>query len=131
MRLRAVRPDVNPISMTTVAIFELPPELAAFDGEPVSVSVPRNVEARGGWLPLSALLEGERGVWTVLALDDGEGPTITRREVVEVLHVSDSRAYVRGTLNDGDRVIADGIHRIAPGTLVSAVDIDAQRVASN
>lgn len=117
-RLRAVRPDVNPISMTTVAIFDLPEDIAAFDGEPVSVRIPRHVPSVGGWLPLSALLEGERGVWTVLALQGDDAHTTTRREVVEVLHVSGDRAYVHGTLSNGDRVIADGIHRIAPGTLV-------------
>lgn len=117
-RLRAVRPDVNPVSMTTVAIFDLPGDVAAFDGEPIAVRIPREVAAEGGWLPLSALLEGERGVWTVLALQGDDTRTTTRREVVEVLHVSGDRAYVHGTLSHGDRVIADGIHRIAPGTLV-------------
>jgi hypothetical protein len=32
-------------------------------------------ERPGGWLPLSALLEGERGVWTVLALREDDGST--------------------------------------------------------
>lgn len=130
-RLRAVRPDVNPVSMTTVAIFELPPEVTAFDGEPVSVRIPREVVADGGWLPMSALLEGERGVWTVLALEGQEARTTTRREVVEVLHVSGDRAYVHGTLNDGDRVVADGIHRIAPGTVVRALNGPATVNAGN
>lgn len=131
VKLRAVRPDVNPISMTTVAIFELPAELAAFDGEPVSVIVPRRVAEPGGWLPLSALLEGERGVWTVLALSERDGMQVSRREVVEVLHVSGTHAFVRGTLNAGDEVIADGIHRIAPGTLVTTLNADQQRLARN
>jgi RND family efflux transporter MFP subunit len=117
--LRAVRSDVNPVSMTTVAIFALPGDIPAFDGEPVAVSMPRTETESGGWLPLSALIEGARGVWTVLALRDAQGGALALREVVEVLHVSGDAAYVRGTLNDGDRVIADGVHRIAPGTLVA------------
>ncbi len=117
--LRAVRSDVNPVSMTTVAIFALPAQLRAFDGEPVAVSLPRREEETGGWLPLSALIEGERGVWTVLALRDTADGTLAQREVVEVLHVAHDAAYVRGTLATGDRVIADGVHRIAPGTLVA------------
>jgi RND family efflux transporter MFP subunit len=116
--LRAVRPDVDPVSMTTVAIFDLPPDVDAFDGEPVAVSLPRRVTSDGGWLPLSALLEGERGIWTVLRVHDGS----TAREAVEVLHVSGDRAFVRGTLRDGDRVIADGVHRIAPGTRVTPLE---------
>ena len=125
--LRAVRPDVNPVSMTTAAIFLLPEGTDAFDGEPVTITLPRPVSETGGWLPVSALLEGDRGVWTVLALREREGGTVALREVVEVLHVSGDRAYVRGTLIDGDRVIGDGVHRVAPGTRV--IDAANQQVA--
>ncbi|MEM1142371.1 MAG: efflux RND transporter periplasmic adaptor subunit [Pseudomonadota bacterium] len=118
-QLRAVRPDVNPVTMTTVAIFELPEGISAFDGEPVSVSLPRVEEETGGWIPLSALIEGERGVWTALAIRRGTTGTVTERAVVEVMHVTDDQAFVRGTLKDGDLIVADGVHRIAPGTLVS------------
>ena len=117
--LRAIRPDVNPVSMTIAAIFLLPEGTDAFDGEPVTIALPRPVREAGGWLPVSALLEGDRGVWTVLALRERNGATVALREVVEVLHVSGDRAYVRGTLNDGDRVIGDGVHRVAPGTRVT------------
>jgi len=118
-RLRAVRPDVNPVSLTTAAIFTLPPGRLAYDGEPVSMSLPRRIAQRGGWLPLSSLLEGDRGVWTVLALRERDGQPVALREVVEVLHVSGDRAFVRGTLNHGDRIIGDGVHRVAPGTRVT------------
>jgi RND family efflux transporter MFP subunit len=120
-RLRALRPDVNPVTLTTAAMFILPPDTLAYDGEPVAISLPRRVEQAGGWLPLSALLEGERGVWTVLALRERDEGKLALREVVEVLHVSGDRAFVRGTLNDGDRVIRDGVHRVAPGTQVAVV----------
>lgn len=117
-RLRAIRPDVNPVTLTTSAIFTLPAGALAYDGEPVAISLPRRIEQRGGWLPLSALLEGERGVWTVLALRERDEGSVALREIVEVLHVSGDRAYVRGTLNSGDEVISDGVHRVAPGTRV-------------
>ncbi|WOJ95709.1 efflux RND transporter periplasmic adaptor subunit [Congregibacter brevis] len=119
--LIAVRSDVNPISMTTVAIFSMPGDIDAFDGEPVSVSLPRMEPETGGWLPLSALIEGERGIWTVLVLRDRDEGTLALREVVEVLHVSGDRAFVRGSVNNGDRLVADGVHRIAPGTLVAPI----------
>jgi RND family efflux transporter MFP subunit len=116
--LRAIRPDVNPVSMTTVAIFDLPTGLNAYDGEPVAVSLPRRVAITGGWLPLSSLLEGKRGTWTVLRLDGSDAALVALREVVEVLYTGVDQVYVRGTLRDGDRVIADGVHRITPGTRV-------------
>lgn len=119
--LRGIRPDVDPISLTTAAIFELPEQTLAYDGEPVSMKLPRDVAESGGWVPLSALLEGDRGIWTVLALRERNSETVALREVVEVLHVANDHAYVRGTLRDGDRLIGDGVHRVAPGTRVTSV----------
>ncbi|MEO0435293.1 MAG: efflux RND transporter periplasmic adaptor subunit [Pseudomonadota bacterium] len=118
-QLRAVRPDVNPITMTTVAIFDLPSGLNAFDGEPVAVGLPQEETEIGGWVPLSALIEGDRGVWSALAIRESDEGTYTERAAVEVMHVAEDQAYVRGTLVDGDLIVADGVHRIAPGTLVS------------
>ncbi|MEM8943460.1 MAG: hypothetical protein AAGC91_15015, partial [Pseudomonadota bacterium] len=57
--------------------------------------------------------------WTALAIRRGTTGTVTERAVVEVMHVTDDQAFVRGTLKDGDLIVADGVHRIAPGTLVS------------
>lgn len=125
-KLRAVRPDVNPITMTTVAIFDLPAGLNAFDGEPVAVSLPQQESEIGGWVPLSALIEGDRGVWSALAIRESDAGTYTERAAVEVMHVADDQAYVRGTLIDGDLIVADGVHRIAPGTLV-ATDPSGER----
>lgn len=124
--LRAIRPDIDAVSLTATAIFDLPENVDAFDGEPVSVAIPKVVEQIGGWLPLSALLEGERGVWTVLALRQQDQKTAALREVVEVLHTSNGYAFVKGSINNGDMLITDGVHRIAPGTSVVA----ARSVAS-
>ena len=118
--LRSIRPDIDPATQTTTAVFELPAEVAGLDGEPVALTLSERVDEPGGWLPISALIEGERGLWTVLRLQQQEDTTVALREVVEVLHVDGDRAYVRGTLAGGQRVVADGIHRVTPGTPVVA-----------
>jgi membrane fusion protein, multidrug efflux system len=116
--LLTVRPDVDPITRVTTAVFSIPPAIQAVDGEPVSLTLSEPVPMTGGWLPIAALLEGNRGLWTVLRLEqDGTGTT-TVHEAVEVLEIKDDRAYVRGTLPDGSRVVASGVHRISPGTPV-------------
>ena len=69
-------------------------------------------------MPISALLEGERGVWTVLRIEMNGESTVTVREGVEVLDIRGDRAFVRGTLPDGSRVVATGLHRVTPGTPV-------------
>jgi hypothetical protein len=73
----------------------------------------------GGWLPIAALLEGQRGVWTVLRVEPEDGSFRTAREAVEVLDIRGDQAYVRGTLASGSQVVANGVHRVTPGTLVS------------
>ena len=119
--LLSVRPDVNPVTRTATAVFALPPEVSALDGEPIMLDLPQLVPMTGGWLPISALLEGQRGVWTVLRIIELEGVLRTVREAVEVLEIQGDMAYVRGTITDGNRVVANGVHRVTPGVSVSVV----------
>ncbi len=117
--LLSIRPDIDPVTRTTTAVFGLPEGLDALDGEPVTLELDETVRASGGWLPIEALLEGNRGVWTVLRLEpDGEA-LLTVREAVEVLETRDDQVFVRGTLAFGSQVVASGVHRITPGTSVS------------
>ncbi|WP_157976395.1 efflux RND transporter periplasmic adaptor subunit [Parahaliea mediterranea] len=118
-KLRSVRPDLDPNTRAAVAVFELPPGTAALDGEAVTLLLQRDIPEQGGWLPLSALLEGQRGVWNVLAVNQQDGQWRTEREVVEVLELRGDKAFVRGTLADGQAVVADGLHRIAAGSAVT------------
>lgn len=117
--LLSVRPDVDPVTRVTTAVFAIPPSIDAVDGEPVSLQLDETVRAVGGWLPIAALLEGNRGLWTVLRLSDADGRTVTVREAVEVLEIRGDEAFVHGTLSPGSRVVASGVHRITPGTPVS------------
>ena len=118
-RLLSVKPDVNPATRAVTAIFVLPKAVGGLDGEPISLALSLPVQMAGGWLPLSALLEGERGVWTVLKIIHREGEQLTIREIVEVLEIQGDKVFVRGTIVHGDELIADGVHRVTPGTAVS------------
>ena len=71
----------------------------------------------GFWLPLTALTESERGLWGVLVVNRS---SVLERRVVEVLHAEADRAYVRGTLQDGDWVVRTGVQRLVPGQQVAA-----------
>jgi RND family efflux transporter MFP subunit len=117
--LLSVRPDVDPLTRATTAVFALPEAVAALDGEPITLELEEPVYMAGGWLPIAALLEGQRGVWTVLRIEPEDGSFRTAREAVEVLDTRGDQAYVRGTLASGSQVVANGVHRITPGTLVS------------
>jgi len=50
--------------------------------------------------------------------EEGKGHTVARVDL-EVLHQTDSRVFVRGGLEEGDRVVKDGVHRLTPGTRVA------------
>ena len=108
----------DPVTRAATAVFAIPPRVRALDGEPVTLTLTETVAATGGWLPIAALQEGQRGVWTVLRLAPEADRFRTVREAVEVLDVQQDRAYVRGTLSPGDRVVASGVHRVTPGTPV-------------
>lgn len=120
--LLSVRPDVNPRTRATTAVFALPGDIQALDGEAVTFEFTETVEEAGGWLPIAALQEGNRGIWTVLRIETQEGQTRTVREAVEVLEIQGDLAYVRGTLPDGSSVVASGVHRIGAGTAVQPVE---------
>jgi hypothetical protein len=121
-RLLALRPDVNASTRAVTAVFLLPRGIAALDGEPVTVKLTESVAAPGGWLPLAALLEGERGAWTVLKIVSSSGGQITVRETVEVLEVQKDKAFVRGTISSGDTIVANGVHKVTPGAAVTVVN---------
>ncbi len=118
--LLSVRPDVDPVTRTVTAVFALPADVAALDGEPVTLELQETVSQSGGWLPIAALLEGSRGVWTVLRLEPDGDNLRTVSEAVEVLEVQGDRAFVRGTLRQDTLVVANGTHRVRPGARVTA-----------
>jgi RND family efflux transporter MFP subunit len=122
-RLVALRPDLDPATRTVGALFAPTRPVAASFGAIAELRLPRFVEEPGYWAPVAALVEGERGLWSVLVAapaDGAAGPGGAEivREAVEVLHVEGERAFVRGTLEPGAALLADGPHRVAPGQRV-------------
>lgn len=117
-RLTALRPDLEPGTRTVTALFDIAGGWPGALGELVTLELETRVGVRGAWVELSALKEGHRGLWTVLAIDETAGAATVRREAVEVLHVDGARVFVRGTLRDGDRIITNGMDRIVAGQRV-------------
>ncbi len=118
-RLISKRPDLQTGTRTVVVLFEVKGAEDIPFGEIVELVVERPVMAHGAWLPISALREGAKGLWTVLTVVMREdGPSIGR-EAVEVLHVEQGRAFVRGNLAKETRVVVNGTNRIIPGQRVA------------
>jgi RND family efflux transporter MFP subunit len=145
-RLRSIVPELDPATRTQTAILEIPREAdpagRLADGSLAWVRLGREIETRGAWVPLGALAEGRRGTWTAFAIvpdidtggdqgdargdrdgnGDGDAGRIERRQV-EIIQAEAERAFVRGTLRDGDRIVRDGLHRLVPGMRVEVVDV--------
>jgi len=88
-------------------------------GEIVTLLLEREIDERGAWVPLAALQESDRGLWSLLTVAEEDSKSIVRREAAEVLHVDGAHAYVRGTFEPGASVIANGTNRIVPGQRVA------------
>ncbi|UEX79623.1 efflux RND transporter periplasmic adaptor subunit [Sediminicurvatus halobius] len=122
--LLALRPDLSGGTRTVEAIFDVAADSAPPYGELVELVHARRIQASGFWVPLAALTEAERGLWALLTLHGEPGARRVVREAVEVLHVRDEQAYVRGTLRSGTAVVTAGPHRLVPGQPVSVVASD-------
>jgi len=113
-----LRPDLDAQTRTRTALFEVqtddPVYLAAG-----TLTLQTSLKQDGYAVPLSALQDGVRGLWTVLVLDpQDDGMATARAAAVEVLQIEGDTAYVRGTLSGTARIIPDGTHRLVPGDRV-------------
>lgn len=90
------------------------------EGDAVFLLLDEKREQSGFWLPVTALNDGVRGMWNVLMMIPQAEPDrfILEPRSIEILHRSDGQVFVRGALEDGEQVVAAGLHRIAPGLRV-------------
>ncbi len=120
-RLAAVSPEIDPATRTVSALFDLDPAADLAMGAVVRLPLLRREPGRGAWAPLSALQEGERGLWTVYVVEESADGPRARRAAVEALHVAGGRAFLRGPLPDGARIVAGGLNRLTANRLVAPV----------
>jgi len=116
-KLIAKRPDIQTGTRTVTALFSVDNPNAPL-GEVIELIRSREIGQEGAWLPLTALVEDRRGLWSVYRVrPDGEGHVVNRRSV-EVLHSRNGRVFVRGLFSDGERILKDGTNRVVPGQRV-------------
>jgi RND family efflux transporter MFP subunit len=118
--LRQIRPDLDPVTRSRMVVLDLPDTVAPVLGDTLQLILEQEIDEQGFWAPLSALREGARGSWSVMAVEaTGEGDRILPA-AVEVIHTDGTRVYLRGTLPPGARIVAKAPDRVAPGQLVLA-----------
>jgi len=118
-RFRTATGVVDVRTRTVSAIFDIESGTARA-GEVARLQLETGISDNGFWLPTSALTEGRRGLWSVQTLVSNEnGDWIIEPRVVETLRVEVDRAFVRGAVNDGDRIVASGLQRVTAGQIVT------------
>ncbi|MCX7567522.1 efflux RND transporter periplasmic adaptor subunit [Sulfitobacter sp. F26169L] len=120
-RIAAIRPDIDPATQTRTVLFELDDNPIIVAGTVATIHMMQEISANGVVVPISALRDGSRGLWEIIvAKPDGDNHRIAV-EAVEILNVSDTAAFVRGTFASAALLVTEGQHRLVPGQLVSLV----------
>jgi membrane fusion protein, multidrug efflux system len=115
-----IRPDLDPSTRSRSVVLALPPDAAPVLGGTAELILEQRIAERGFWAPLSALREGVRGSWSVMALEATPEGDRTLPAAVEVIHADGARVFLRGSLPEGARIVAEAPDRVAPGQLVLA-----------
>lgn len=116
--LKRLRPDIDPVTRTRTGLFTLETDMPLLIGQSAALLLDTQVTATGAWVPVDALQSGEGSVWRLLIVEDERLRTVA----VEILHVEQDRAYVRGTFTQDTRFVTAGAHRVVAGQSVTVIE---------
>lgn len=98
-------------------------------GQVARLKLSENIADSGYWLPTTALVRGVRGLWSCYVLGNSENVANNpnqafrvEKQELEILQTESDRVFVRGTIQNNDRVIVNGNHRLVTGQLVRPVE---------
>ena len=122
-KVKSVLPEVDPATRTRTVILQLASTAQVSPQEIARLQITQTIATEGYWLPVTALVKSERGLWSCYAVvetdsNDANAYQIERR-LVEVLETNGERVLVQGTLQPGDTIVTNGTQRLVPGQLVS------------
>ena len=117
--------DMNTRTQAVLFKFSAEDAKTIVPGQLCQVEITTKVATGGYWVPNSAISRGVRGLSSVMTLSpDADQPELFRvcRCDVEIIKTDSQRVLVKGTISNGDRVVSDGLHRLAIGQLVSLAE---------
>ncbi|MEM9668227.1 MAG: efflux RND transporter periplasmic adaptor subunit [Pseudomonadota bacterium] len=123
-RLRADTGVIDPGRRTVTAVFDILDTESIPAGAVVRLPLDQPVDEKGFWVPVSALSEAQRGLWSIYAVEAEGSGYVTRPRLVEIVYSDADRAYVRGTMENGERFVSDGLRRLVPGQSVRPISAD-------
>ena len=128
-KMRSSTGIVDRAQRTVTVVFDIVSPDLVDPGAIVRLSLDRGVDERGFWVPVSALSESSRGLWSIYVAESVDGGWRASPQLVEIVQTDGGRVYVRGTVRDGDQIILDGLSRLVPGQAVVLVE-DASAVVT-
>ncbi|MEN0000850.1 MAG: efflux RND transporter periplasmic adaptor subunit [Pseudomonadota bacterium] len=112
-----VLPQLDPVTRTQTVRARLAEGASLSFGQTGQMLITEQIDQEGAWIPLTAIEDGVRGLWTIKTVQRGETPTVGI-EAVELIHVDERNAYVRGTFTPEAELIIDGLHRVVAGQTI-------------
>lgn len=125
--LKSVLPELDPTTRTQTCVFAMhADENTPRFGQVVRISRLLPEKEAGIWLPTSALTQSIRGLWSVFVVgnpsvsEQNSGQVVgeLERRIVEVLQTENDSVLVRGTLQEGEHVVASGVEKLVEGQVV-------------
>ena len=129
--VKAVLPLRDPATRTVDVILSIQ-NADVLPGDLARLSLEQRIDEPGFWLPIGALAEGSRGLWTAyvaMPIEAGSRPAsgathYLEPRPVEILYEATERVFVRGALTDGDMFVTGGLTRVVPNQQVRLIDND-------
>jgi len=113
-KLERLSPMTNVGSGNRLAIFSFKEFIAP--GEVTNLVLKTQISSRGAWVPLTALSQGNQGLWNIYSLiDNQDGSKSVVREIVSLEYTDGIYAFISGTIKTGDRVITGGASKVIEG----------------
>jgi RND family efflux transporter MFP subunit len=119
VKLVASGGQVDPQTRTVQLRFALPENDNLVSGQLAYLNVVETIDEPGYWIPVSAIIDGVRGLWNVYAIvQQSDGTFLLERRDVSVRYATQQQAFVSGALAENEAIVATGLHRYVPGQRV-------------
>lgn len=128
--IRSILPVRNNVTRVVDVILDIN-DSNARPGDLVNMIIHRDIQQSGYWIPISALEEGERGLWTLfLAEPDEQGKSYAlRRHFIEIVHQESNRVFISEFDHQDHAFVVDGLQRVVAGQLVN-IETQQQNVVT-
>jgi RND family efflux transporter MFP subunit len=120
-RVKEILPQVDTTTGTQPVLLSVPAGPGLVTGGLIVLQLQGVEEREGYWVPVTALLPGERGLFMLYTINPVEGESdlyAVKKQAVELLQTTGSKAFVRGTLVGQPEAIIEGVQRVVPGQKV-------------